>query len=73
MVPYTVFYRFSVCLKLHQNKNLHKVGEMCKLIILNDSDVGQERLSFSSEMKTEVGKVEEGIKVMVEEMGGLSP
>lgn len=49
------------------------MGEMCKLIILNDSDVGQERLSFSSETKTEVGKVEEGIKVMVEEMGGLSP
>ena len=45
---------------------------MYKLIILKDSDFGQERLSFSAEIKIGVGKVWEGIKVMVEDMGGLS-
>ena len=55
--------------KLCQNKNLNKVGEMCKLIILKNSDFGQERLSFSVKMKLGVGKVWER---MVEEMGGLS-
>lgn len=45
---------------------------MCKLIILKNSDFGQERLSFSVKMKLGGGKVWERIKVMVEETGGLS-
>ena len=45
---------------------------MCKLIILKNSDFGQQRLSFSVKMKLGGGKVWERIQVMVEEMGGLS-
>ena len=45
---------------------------MCKLVIFKSSDFGRERLSFSVKMKLGVGKVWERIKVMAEEMGGLS-
>ena len=72
MVPSRCSHRFSVRFISCQNKNVNKVGEMCKLVIFKNSDFGQERLSFSVKMKLGVGKVWERVKVTVEEMGGLS-
>lgn len=36
----------------YQNTNLNKVGAMCQMIILNDSNLRQEGLSFSAGWKT---------------------